>query len=248
MVYSGVVRCANTGAPLAGIPVSDGKNIVKTDENGYYSLPGWEREQLIYANALTVGIDDWFYKIQPGKTVYDFSLDIVDHTGAHSFAHLSDTEVWDVEDEACREWVEFTRQKAEAAKAAFVMVGGDLCNEQGMPRQKRIMNGQTMGIPVRCCIGNHDFKGKERGESVYEDLFGPTWYSFDCGNMHYLVTSIHNGDFPSGYLPEDEWNWISEDLKQKDPDKGLVLFNHGCCVSRYMWKNRLRQATRTVPA
>ncbi len=231
MGYTGTVRHRSSGAPLAGIPVTDGKNITKTDENGTFSLPGWERSRLIYANVLTDRHDDWYQPIEEGRNCYDFSLEPVKIQGAHSFLHLSDTEIFDMTDEQCAPWLDFVRERGQGA--AFLMHGGDICGDNGLPRHCRLMNAETMGVPVRYCIGNHDYRGREFGESVYEQYYGPTWYSFDCGNVHYVVTAIRNGDFPSGYEPEDQWDWLLEDLKQKDPAKGLVLFNHGCCMGRF---------------
>lgn len=234
MMFKGIVRCAKTGKPLAGISMTDGKNIVKTDENGSYSLPGWERARLIYANALTHQHSDWYQFIQPDKTEYDFSLELAKTEGAHGFMHMSDTEIGDMSEEDCAQWADFVREKAKENKLSFIFHGGDICGDLGLPKHLRVMNSQNMECPVRYCIGNHDFRGEEFGESVYEELYGPTWYSFDCGNVHYAVTAIRYGDRPCGYEPEDQWNWLFEDLKQKDPNKGLVIFNHGCCMGRFM--------------
>ena len=234
MAFTGTVRCALTGKPLAGVPMTDGKHIVKTDENGAYTLPGWERARLIYADMLTNAHDDWYCAIEEGKTVYDFALDLAQVDGAHGFMHLSDTEIDDMSEENCAVWASFVREKAREEKLGFIFHGGDICGDLGLPKHHRVMNSRNMECPVRYCIGNHDFRGREYGESVYEEYYGPTWYSFDCGNVHYVVTAIRYGDFPCGYEPEDQWNWLLEDLKQKDPDKGLILFNHGCCMGRFM--------------
>ena len=37
MMFSGTVRCTRTGMPLADIPMTDGKNIVKTNELPFFS-------------------------------------------------------------------------------------------------------------------------------------------------------------------------------------------------------------------
>ena len=234
MAFTGIVRCAKTGSPLAGIPMTDGKHIVKTGADGSYALPGWERVRMIYADVLTNAHDDWYQAIEPGKNSYDFALDLAVNEGAHSFMHMSDTEIGDMSEEDCAVWTAFTREKAKENGLAFIFHGGDICGDKGLPKHHRVMNSRNMECPVRYCIGNHDFRGEEFGESVYEEYYGPTWYSFDCGNVHYVVTAIRYGDRPCGYEPEDQWNWLYEDLKQKDPDKGLILFNHGCSMGRFM--------------
>ena len=36
-------------------------------------------------------------------------------------------------------------------------------------------------------IGNHTMRaGNMRG--AFESIYGPVWYSFDVGNVHYVVT------------------------------------------------------------
>ncbi len=234
MGYFGTVRDGGSGRPLAGILITDGKNITKTDGAGSYALPGWERARLIYALVLTSRHDDWYQSIRPGTEQYDFTLYPAKTKGDHSFLHLSDTEIFDMTDGECAPWLDFVREKGQACGAAFLIHGGDICGDNGLPRHCRLMNGENMGFPVRYCIGNHDYRGREFGESMYEQYYGPTWYSFDCGNVHYVVTAIRNGDYPSGYEPEDQWQWLWEDLKHKDPDKGLVLFNHGCSIGGLM--------------
>ncbi len=219
---------------MAGVSVTDGKNITKTDEAGAFVLPGWERARLIYANVLTNRHDDWYQAIEPGRNSYDFCLFPAENAGGHCFLHFSDTEIFDMSDEECKPWLDFVREMGQQQKASFLMHGGDICGDIGLPRHGKLMNGETMGFPVRYCIGNHDYRGREIGESVYEQYYGPSWYSFDCGNVHYVVTAIRNGDYPSGYEPEDQWNWLMEDLQCKDPDQGLVLFNHGCCMGRFL--------------
>lgn len=42
MHYTGEVTNKLTGVPVCGVPVSDGRYTVLTDENGCYALPGWE--------------------------------------------------------------------------------------------------------------------------------------------------------------------------------------------------------------
>ena len=41
------------------------------------------------------------------------------------------------------------------------------------------------------------------GEELYESIYGPTWYSFDVGNVHYVVTPIDHGDNPTDYTQRD---------------------------------------------
>ena len=52
------------------------------------------------------------------------------------------------------------------------------------------MNTSNMDCPMFYCIGNHDLVKGKYGEEVFENVYGPVYYSFDFGNVHYVVTPI----------------------------------------------------------
>ncbi len=238
-MFFGVVRCADSGKPLSGIVMSDGKNVVKTDENGAYALLGWEKNHLIFANVLTKSHNDWYQSIEAGKTEYNFSLRLAEQLEDHNFIHLSDTELGSLTEIPTEPWISLIRETAKEKGASFIMHGGDISGERGLTLHHDVMNSDNMGLPVRYSQGNHDFFGEKYGEQLYEQYYGPTWYSFDMGNIHYMVTSMLHGDAPSAFTHEDQWNWIRADLEMKDPEKGLVIFNHGCCATE-----RIREHNR----
>ena len=66
-----------------------------------------------------------------------------------------------------------------------------------------------MGIPVYYCLGNHDLLKGEYGEKMFEDLFGPVYYSFESGNIHFVVTPMLRGDHKPGFTKED----VGQDMK-----------------------------------
>ena len=45
--FSGYVYESGTGKPLAGVAVTNGRDVVKTDENGYYRLDGWLKDRFV---------------------------------------------------------------------------------------------------------------------------------------------------------------------------------------------------------
>lgn len=213
------------GTPLQGVPVSDGRNIALTDAEGNYTLPGWERAHVIHVNVLTRDHFDWFIYID-GRERYDFAIEPVETAEEFSFLHVSDTEI---ENEPPVTFIPFMQETVKAHSPAFFINTGDICREDGLRRHYLCMNRETVGCPVRWAIGNHDFTGEPYGEATYERLYGPTWYSFDCGRIHFAVLSIGKGEKPSGYLPEDQWRWLQADLKTVKPDQRLIIFNHGTC-------------------
>ena len=60
------------------------------------------------------------------------------------------------------------------------------------------MNTETMGVPVRYIIGNHDYVDGKYGEELFESIYGPVWYSFEVGNVHYIVTPFQTEKMTAG--------------------------------------------------
>ena len=226
-MYVGKVIDNASGSPLFGVPVSDGRNIVFTDEDGRFELVGWERAHVINVGVLTRNHNDWYQTIKGHEGEFVFRVDL-ENTDRESFnfLHVSDTEI-----EGCggTEWIDFVRKTVKAENPAFFAHTGDLCRYNGVHRHYLVMNRETVGCPVRYAIGNHDFIGESYGEEVYERLYGPTWYSFDYGNIHFIVLSIGKGDKPSGYLPDDQFIWLCEDLKNVGVGKKLIVLDHDLC-------------------
>ena len=227
MSYIGKVLNNANGKPLEGIPVSDGKNIVFTDIEGRFELSGWERARVINVARLTRSHDDWYRNIAGHEGEFVFRIDLEDTScESFDFLHVSDTEI-----EGCggTSWLGFMQATVKEYKPAFVAHTGDLCRQIGIQRHYLVMNRETVGCPVRYAIGNHDFIGEKYGEETYERLYGPTWYSFDCGNIHFAVLSIGKGDKPSGYAFEDQFEWLLTDLDLLGKGKRVIVLDHDAC-------------------
>ena len=80
-------------------------------------------------------------------------------------------------------------------------------------------------------IGNHDQDGKALYKRKWEESFGPTDYSFDRGDEHYVC--INNCFFSKGkayYSPgelhESQVRWLKQDLALTPKDKKVILCYH----------------------
>ena len=228
MLYSGQVLHALSGAPLVGISVSDGRNVTRTDAEGRFSLPGWERAHVINVGLLTKVDHDWFRTTEEFLSDPVFRVTPVEDSTDFCFLHTSDTEIGDRED---TEWVDRLRDLVEEHHPAFFIHTGDLAQEKGMKKHHLQMNATTLGCPVRYSIGNHDFWGEEYGEQWFERDYAPSWYSFDYGNVHFVALQMQRGDHPSGYKHSDQWIWLREDLRLNRGDKELIVFCHTRCES-----------------
>lgn len=230
--YVGMVTNAENGAPMANVSVSDGRNVVKTDENGAFSLKGYRKTRFITVTA-PAGFTTEQYYIRTDKATksYDFALSAsaIPAGAAHSFLQISDTEIGE---KGTGEWLDAVKALAETQNPAFLIHTGDICYEAGLKAHYPAMNTETMGLPVRYIIGNHDYVDGKYGEELFESIYGPTWYSFEVGNVHYVVTPFGRGsDKKSGYSLNDRWRWLENDLKNTDPDMKVVMFNHTLCPS-----------------
>ena len=231
-MYYGKVLDKRTGKPLSGIRMSDGLNTVLTDSDGNYRLCGWERAHLIYANILTSSHDDWYHCITEGRENYDFFLNPSDAAeGEFSFLHISDTEF--LSDADSDEWISFAKDTTSIHSPAFFVQTGDIAREYGLRKHRKVMNYDTVGCPVRYTIGNHDFQDGAYGEELYERLYGPTWYSFDVAGTRFVVlsmVSLGGTEKPTGYMLDDQWKWLANDLRLKSPDARLIVMCHNYCA------------------
>lgn len=231
MLYSGKVTNVKTGAPICGVPVSDGRNTVLTDKEGCYSLPGWERSHTVSVGMLTKEDHDWFYFTDGKGGTYDFAISPADPAETFEVLHVSDTEIFVDRDV---EWISFMGELCKQKMPAFLMHTGDITLREGMRLHQEHMNYKTMGCPVRYVIGNHDYAGGtdtsvHYGEQVFEEECGPVWNSFDCAGVHCVVLSIGKGtkkDMDTGYTWEDQWTWLKNDLEIAGKGKPLVVFRH----------------------
>ena len=211
--------------PLAGVMVTGGLNVVKTDKKGRFSLPGFEKTRFISITTPAGFETQQFYlSTKENRKSYDFILTESERTKPrkHSFVQITDTEVTG----GMGRWVTDLQQYIHNEKPAFLIHTGDICYEPGLTIHNQVVNAQTMDCPVYYCIGNHDLVKGNYGEELYESLYGPTWYSFDIGNVHYVVTPIDHGDNPTNYTQKDVYNWLKNDLALIKKDQALILFNH----------------------
>ncbi len=229
MIFSGKVTEAYSGRPLEGIPVSDGQNIVLTDSEGRFSFEGWDRAHVLHVDVLTKLHNDWFIYIEGHKGEFNFEITPVETPSNFSFLQVSDTEI---ENQPYNEWIWFARETVKAEHPAFFVHTGDICRKDGMRRHYLLMNSEVLGCPVRYTIGNHDFMGPEYGEQTYEKLYGPTWYSFDCGDIHFIalpVGKIGRSDMQSFYTKDELLTWVKKDISNMQKGKRIVVLVHDFC-------------------
>lgn len=229
--FKGTVKDID-GKPVANVLVTDGRNVVKTDESGNFKLSGWVKSHFVTITVPSGYKTEEFYKTVNRKTdSYDFTLEKSELTAnsKHSFIQISDTEI---NEKGTGEWLDGIKSIVKETNPAFLIHTGDICYENGLKQHIKDMNTETMGCTVKYVIGNHDYIKGAYGEKLFESIYGPVWYSFDVGNIHYVITPFQKcADYRSCYSANDRWRWLQNDLENVSDDMKVVIFNHDAPIS-----------------
>ena len=222
-------RVSSGGYGLAGVIVSDGLACVLTGKDGSFRLP--HRTE---ARFVTVSVPSGyraatrFRRIDPAADSYAFDLTKWPASAGRGcrFAQVADSEIRDDGSEN-RRWIADVKKVAADTRCAFVVHTGDICYLKGMQAHAKLMNSETMGLPVMYCVGNHDLVKGDYGEQTFEGLFGPCWYSFDAGGIHFIVLPmVESGDFRPGYTEDMVADWLRADLALVGKKRPVMAFSH----------------------
>ncbi len=245
---------------VAGVAVSNGRDVVVTDASGAYSVPALE-EMVVFISkprdyALPLSKDRvprFYYVHRPnGSPAHIQQYEGLEPTGplpdSIDFAlipeispdrfrvlALGDTQV------RTHDHVGFLRDSllpsvaALTPQAHFAISMGDLVDNtlSLYPRYQEVMG--AMGVATYYVPGNHDlnFDARTDRESLetYERFFGPPYYSFDFGQVHFVVLDsvAYEGGGKRNYHGEIEpmqLEWLRNDLAQVSPETLIVINMH----------------------
>ncbi len=241
---------------LAGIVVSNQREVVKTDRSGAWKLPAADDTTFFVVKPSgwatptdENGVPRFYYTHKPNgspKSRYpgvsptgplprsiDFPLrprKESDQFKVILFADtqpLSETEVGYVANDVVAELV--------GTDAAFGVTLGDIVFDRLNLLPPVVQAIGRVGIPWYYVIGNHD-TNQDANEDKYSDetferLFGPNYYSFDYGRTHFLVLDDINWvGSQNGYykagLGAEQVAWIERDLAMVPKDRVVVVLMH----------------------
>lgn len=223
-------RVLQAGRPVAGAVVSDGLNCVKTDANGIWSLPVRAEAKFVFVTSPSGmrPVGGFYRSLAENPTTLDFELAEwqAGAGGKSTFLHITDTEIGGI-GEAERRLADDVKALADQTGSAFVIHTGDICYRAGLENHIKLINDRTLGRPMYYTIGNHDLLADcDYGEQLFESLYGPCWYSFDSGGVHYVVTPMPGGDATPSYTMNDVADWLRNDLSLVKAGTPVVVFNH----------------------
>ena len=199
-------RVVSKGKGIKDVVISDGYNVFLTDNNGRYEWePHPEAKSVFlstpagYAFPQQKNIARHYYQLNDisSKRIPDFELVPLDRDDEeHQFVIWADPQVKNAKDveKMMTQSVPDVQKLVGAAGAGALLHGitvGDIVwDELKLFADYDKAVGQ-MGMPFFQCLGNHDMDynkgGDEASDDTFQQVYGPTYYSFNRGKAHYVV-------------------------------------------------------------
>ncbi len=261
MTLKGVVYSDGEGVP--GVVVSDGVEVTVTDSQGVYYLPSSKQYGFVFISlpgnyeiAASDNIPQFFKRLAGGSTVeqHDFSLVQTDNTN-HVVLAMADWHLANRNDDLTQFSNGFLpdvnatiSSYTSAGKKVYGVPLGDMTwdaywYENNFRLDKYLVEMKKINCQMFNIMGNHDndpyVQGDIPAEKPFRDLIGPTYYSFNLGQVHYVVLDdiqyINTGGAQgvvgdrnyNDYVVSSQTGWLAKDLAAiTDKSTPLVIFIH----------------------
>ncbi|MBP1614828.1 MAG: hypothetical protein H6Q13_2276 [Bacteroidetes bacterium] len=261
MTVKGVVSCEGEG--ISGVVVSDGYEVTTTNEKGIYYLASEKKQGYVFISvpgnyevANSENEPQFFKRLTGGASTVeqaDFALTQVDNS-KHVLLTLADLHLADRNDDLSQFSSGFLNDVnaliAEAKNQGTKIYGltlGDMswdqywyANSFALPEYLIWMH--KIDCTVFNVTGNHDNDPYSAGdwlaEQAYKRVIGPTYYSFNLGNIHYIVLDdivyINTGG-ADGVIGSRNYNgaitaaqiaWLKKDLATVAKSTPIVVAMH----------------------
>ncbi len=240
-------RVLSGKAGLAGVAVTDGLTVTATDAEGRFEIVSNTLQSFVsittpdgYAIGQNPSGTAAFYQpIMPndaGEMAARFDLASQDGSDdRHGFLVLSDPQTQDAYemDLFHAETVPDVRETAAAlaGRSLFGVGCGDIMFDDLTLYPEYERGVRDMGMPFFQVVGNHDLDFGPTDDGSVRTFcrhFGPNYYSFDRGEVHYIVLDnvFWHGEGYIGYVTDDQLNWLVQDLALIEPGRTVAVFNH----------------------
>lgn len=242
-------KVQSKGKGIAGVAVTDGINITQTDKNGQYELLSNATAEFVYISVPAgyafpeeKSIAAFYRPLtkKSGTQLFDFNLEKLSvDDRKHNFVVWADTQMISKAD------VELLKSqsvpdlqalvKSYPAGTLFHGIGcGDLVWDHFELFEDYKEAVGACGIPFYNVIGNHDMDNDARTDDgsakTFKQQFGPTYYSFNRGEIHYVVLDdvffLGATKKYIGYITENQLRWLEQDLAMVKPGSTVVVSLH----------------------
>jgi hypothetical protein len=241
-------RVVAAGRGLAGVGITDGRSVVRTDTDGRFELSSSSDRSFVscclpsgYRIPLNeAGTARFYHAIRPnnrGEMGALFELEGLDESDErHAMLFMPDVQTqdaWEMERFHSLS-VPDARATADATGGRFTfgLACGDIMYDDLSMYPEYERGVRSIGIPFFQAVGNHDldFDGPvdEATTRTFSRHFGPRYYSFDRGAVHYVVLDdvFYHGTGYIGYGQQDQSRWLEEDLAGVESGSTVVVCLH----------------------
>jgi len=255
----GVLRgCVVVGdKPMSGVRCSDGRRVVTTDRQGRFVIDvDTDSSPFVFVVIPRGTWTDRFYvpMVEAVRGEIVFRLEKSKIGDRYAAVYLADIHLGEGNKELSYPRYAATIDEINALTPgpAFVLAGGDICLQSGQgDRYVEIMS--RLKMPVRNGLGNHEIiPAQKPPRGRFRQLFGPSYYSFDCGQVHWVVMDgcalNRGGEGWKGVVGEFspcEMAWLKEDLRHVPKGMPTICAIHIPLASTY--PDRRKTTTRDAP-
>ncbi len=239
-------KVTSQGKGVANVIISDGFSVVNTDREGSYQITLTANSEHIF-----VSIPSGFmlphekniarhYKEVQRTDKYDFELTPLSvKDDQHQFMIWADPQVKNTSDveKLMNQSVPDVQQYIKSLPANTLIHGicvGDIVWDNQALFSSYNTAIEKCGLPFFQVIGNHDMDyekgGDEKSDDTFKKTYGPSYYSFNRGQVHYVVLDdvyyLGSDRDYKGFITEEQLAWLKKDLSFVTPDKLIVLCTH----------------------
>lgn len=265
-VYGTVATEDDKGVP--NVVVSDGVNVAVTNAEGIYQLKSEKKNGYVFMSvpggyeALANGVLPQFHHTlraaaeKPEQA--HFTLKQVDNQDTYKVFMLGDMHLANRTNDV-QQFADFTSDLKQLmgkhrGEKMYAIALGDMTwdlywysNKFFFPQYLSTVNKEFKKLQIYHVIGNHDkdMKGTSDFEASikYVEHISPTYYSFNIGQIHYVVMDNidcdnYDGTDSRNYakkLSSQQLEWLEKDLQHVDKNTPLVVLMH----AQTFYPNRL---------
>ena len=242
----GRVTANNKG--ISGVVVSDGYSVVATDSKGQYEITPNADARAVFVST-PAGYEFNHDKCiarhysllkKNDETKIDFELTpLGKDDNEHQFLIWADPQVKNDSDveKMMSESASDVKKLVAAAGSGTLMHGitvGDIVWDEHKYYPDYDKAVKKMGIPFFQCLGNHDMDynkgGDETSDVTFQQNYGPTYYSFNRGQLHYVVMDnvryLGKDRNYDGFFQQNQLDWLQKNLSFVPKDKLIILSVH----------------------
>jgi len=226
---------------LKDVPISDGKTIVLTDENGKFTLETKEDNPIIFLSFPSGYFPKKFWqRVEEKGDVKGVNFPLYKIPEKPRFLIIQVTDIHSTFSDVCYRDVANFVKEANQFHPEFVVATGDLVMDANPLKSENdvvkffqlyIDLMKNLKPPLFNLPGNHEHPWRIDSSSplynrgAFKRFFGPPYYSFNYSGWHFVMLEATISEKVQTGFDEEQLNWLEKDLSLAK-DKPTVIFTH----------------------